>query len=67
VNDYRPFIGRQVLVFTEFMTFEGTLERIGKDSLTLTHTAAVAEDGGRKPIDGDTIVPRFSIQWVQVP
>lgn len=67
MNDYRPFIGRRVIVFAEFLTFEGTLDRVGKDSLILANAAAVAEDGGRKPIDGDTIVPRFSIQWVQVP
>lgn len=67
MNDYRPFVGRRVLVFTDFMTFEGTLERVGKDSLSLENASAVGEDGGRRPITGTTIIGRFSVQWVQVP
>jgi hypothetical protein len=67
VNDYKPLVGRRVLVFTEFLTFEGTLQRAGRDSLILEHASAVADDGGRKPIDGEALIPAHQVQWVQVP
>lgn len=66
-SDFRPFVGRRVLVFCEFMTFDGTLARTGKGSLVLEHAAAVADDGGRRPIDGDAVIPLESVQWIQVP
>jgi hypothetical protein len=67
MNDYKPLIGRRVLVFTDFLTFDGTLVRVGRDPLGLEQAHAVANDGGRQPIDGDTLVPAARVLWVQVP
>lgn len=65
--DYRTYVGRRVLVFTEFLTFDGTLQRAGKDSLVLDHAAVVADDGGRRQVDGAALIPAVQVQWVQVP
>lgn len=67
MNDYKPLVGRRVLVFTEHLTYDGTLQRAGRDSLQLENAAAVADDGGRRPIDGLAVVPAARVLWVQVP
>lgn len=66
MTDFKQYVARRVLVFTDFLTFEGTLDRAGKDTLTLANAAVVADDGGRKPVDGLTVIPAASVQWVQV-
>lgn len=67
MNDYKPLIGRRVLVFTDFATFDATLVKVGRDTLVLEQASAVGDGGGRTPIDGEAIVPGGRVLWVQVP
>lgn len=67
VNDYKPLIGRRVLVYTEFLTFDGTLTRVGRESLAIEPADVVADDGSRRPVDGQAFVPAARVLWVQVP
>lgn len=67
MNDYKPLIGRRILVTTELMTFDGTLAHVGRSTIELTHVAAVADDGGRQPVDGIALIPAERVLWVQVP
>lgn len=67
MKDFRPLVGRRVLVFTSDMTFDGTLARATDAVLVLEAASAVAEGGDRRPIDGEAWIPSLAVEWVQVP
>lgn len=67
MNDFKPYVGRRVRLFTDFATIVGILERAGRDALTLEHAAVVAGDGVERPVDGEIVVPALQVQWMQVP
>lgn len=64
--DLKPFVGRRVLVFTD-LTFDGTLDRVGRDSIQLANASVVADDGSQRPVDGTVVIPMMKVDWVQVP
>lgn len=67
MNDYKALIGRRVIVYTAFLSFDGTLSRVGRETLTLEPTEVVADDGSARPVDGQTVLPAASVLWMQVP
>lgn len=66
-SDLKLYTAKRVMVFTSYGTFDGTVTRVGRAALTLAPASMVAEDGGRAPIDGDTVIPFGQVEWVQVP
>lgn len=67
MRDLNQYVGRRVLVFTSSMTFDGTLERVGRDTITLGTAEAVSDSGDRRPVDGLAVVPVLQLDWMQVP
>jgi hypothetical protein len=67
VSDYRRLVGRRVLLFTESMTFDGVLVRAGKETLVLERVSAISPAGKPTPVDGEVVVPKRVVIWVQVP
>lgn len=64
----KTYVARRVIVNTAAAVIDGTLARITRlGDLVLVEASAVAEDGGRTPIDGEVIVPAGRVLWVQVP
>lgn len=66
-DDYRRYVGRQVVLQLEDDSLIGTLERAGRELLELANAATLAPGHDPRPIDGDVLVPRSRIHWVQVP
>ena len=68
MHDFRDYVGRRVLVFlSNDMTIDGTLRKAGKDSLVLHHASERVDAQSERAIDGDVVIPGYSVQWVQVP
>lgn len=63
---YRGRKGRRVLVQLPDMTIEGTLERAGRRTLRLMGAKLVDRDRAPTPIDGEVVVERAQVSWVQV-
>ena len=66
-GDYRRFVGRTILAQVERHSVGGVLDREQGQTLVLTD-ASLIEDNGQKPIplDGEVVVERARILWVQV-
>ncbi|WP_067428511.1 hypothetical protein [Nocardioides jensenii] len=64
MTDYKPFVGRRVVVGTTESVVSGTLDRAGRTTLQLVNAMDV---GSQKPVDGVLVVPESQVLWVQVP
>lgn len=63
----RKYKGRRVLVQLPDMTIRGSVVRFGKHDLCLICAEALNAQGEGKPIDGELLIARRSIEWIQVP
>lgn len=65
-GDYRRFVGRTVLLQIERMSIGGVLSSETGQTLVLTEASLIEDD--RKPVDvdGEIVVERSRILWVQV-
>jgi hypothetical protein len=67
MRDYRKYIGRTVSVMTLSGSFQGMLQEVGRESLTVRPTAYYYDDGQRGPTpSGVVIIDRYAITFVQV-
>lgn len=66
MSDYRRHVGRRVLVFTAAMTFDGTLSHEGRESISMTDASALATSGEKRPVDGEVLIPKTRVDWLQV-
>lgn len=67
MQDYKPYVGREVSVMTTEGTFQGTLERAGKHSLTVAVSAWFYPDGEQAQTPkGVVVIEQFAISFVQV-
>lgn len=64
-GDFRPYIGRTVLVQLDEHTITGVLHAESGTVLTLRSAQLLAADGPTD-MDGEVVVDRLRIQWVQV-
>lgn len=65
-SDYRRYVGRTVLVQLEDHTITGSLAYESQYTLTLQHAALLPENGEPTEMDGDVVIDRFRVLWVQV-
>lgn len=67
MRDYKPYIGREVSVMTIDGTFQGTLQAVGRHSLTIKPEAMYDTDGRSAPTPkGVVVVEQFAVSFVQV-
>lgn len=67
MSDYRRYVGHQVVVQLDDLSVSGTLVRAGQETLDLENAATLSPSGDPRPIDGVVLIPRASVDWVQVP
>lgn len=65
MGELRDLTGRRVLVQVAGDTLAGTVSRSGMRTIRLSGAAALA-GGGEAPIDGEVVVMRRHITWLQV-
>lgn len=64
---YRPLIAHQVLVVTDDgSSFTGTALRALGDLLVLTRASLLTERGPARPLDGEVVLDRARITFIQV-
>ena len=66
MTGYRRYKGRRVLVQIADATLAGRLEKVRRGMLVLTGAAMLDSARPDRPIDGEVVIERQSIQWVQV-
>lgn len=60
-------VRRTVVVQTkDAQSVRGVLVGAYRDALVVSHASYLLPDGNREAIDGDVIVPRSNLAWVQV-
>lgn len=65
MSDYRPYVGNQIVIQLDEHTIGGTLARETDQVLVLRDVALL--DGEPMPMDGEVVVDRLRIVWVQAP
>lgn len=65
-GDYRRYVGRTVMLQVGRVSIGGVLQREAGQTLVLSNASLVAD--GQRPVDmdGEVVVERSRVSWVQV-
>jgi hypothetical protein len=65
-HDLHRYIGRTVLVQLDEHTMTGTLAYASDRTVTLQNAALLPDQGEATDMDGDVIIDRYRVIWMQV-